>query len=229
MQPGMTLGTGGVPPIKNDLAKAQFTTTPLKTVDAVDAANKAPEAPREPPKAVLEALDEKPRAAFIRLWKRVPPHLHDIQFDFDKALRTETNIDTLGDLLCKYEHRFSRHSTDLGHVTVDPFRALLKINARPVKQRPYRHFPVLAAKVQTEIDKLALTGILRRSYSNWSSPLIVIAKLDGKTRIACNYKRLNKQPVIPVFPLPTEDDLLLIADLGGAQIFSTMDLVRIFF
>ena len=216
--------------MKNDLAKAQFTTTPLKTLDAVDAANKAPEkTPREPPEAVLEALDEKQRAAFIRLCKRVPPHLHDIQFNFDKALWTETDIDTLGDLLCKYEHRFSRHSTDLGHVTVDPFRILLKISARPVKQRPYRHFPVLAAKVQTKIDKLVSAGILRRSYSNWSSPLIVIAKFDGRTRIACNYKRLNKQSVIPVFPLPTEDDLLLIADLGGAQIFSTMDLVSLFF
>ena len=63
MQPGMKLGTGGASLIKkSDLAKAQFITTPLETVNAVDAANKAPEAPREPPEAVLEALDEKQRA-----------------------------------------------------------------------------------------------------------------------------------------------------------------------
>ena len=153
----------------------------------------------------------------------MPPHVHDTRFDFDKALWTETDIDTLGDLLRKYEHRFSRHSTDLGHFTVDPSRILLKNDARPVKQRPYRHSPVLAAKVQTEIDKLVLAGILRRSHS----PLVVIAKADGKIRITCNYKRLNEQSVIPVLPLPTVDDLL--ADLGGAHVYSTVDLFRVFF
>ena len=68
---------------------------------------------------------------------------------------------------------------------------------------------------------------MRRSYSNWSSPLVVIAKADGRIRIACNYKRVNEQSVIPVLPLPTVDDLL--ADLGGAHVFSTMDLVSGFF
>ena len=112
MQPGMKLGTGRAPLIECNLAKAQFTTTPLETGNAMDVANMAPGEPRESPEAVLAALDEKQRAAFIRLWKRVPPHLHDIQFDFDNALWTETGIDTLGDLLCKYEHCFSGHSTD---------------------------------------------------------------------------------------------------------------------
>ena len=73
---------------------------------------------------------------------------------------------------------FSKHSTDLRHVTVDPFRIILKKGAQPVKQRPCSRSPVLAAKGQTEIDKLVLAGILRRSYSNWSSPLVVIAKAD---------------------------------------------------
>ena len=114
----------------------------------------------------------------------------------------------------------------MGHVTVDPFRIILKKDAQPVKQRPYRHSPVLA-KVRTEIDKLVLAGILRRSCSNWSSPLVVIAKADGRIRITCNYKRLNALSITPVLPLPTVDDLL--SDLGGANIFSTVDLVSGFF
>ena len=62
-------------------------------------------------------------------------------------------MDDLGDLLCKYAHRFSKHSTDLGHVTVDPFRIIiLKKDAQPVKQRPYLHSPVLAAKVHRLIN-----------------------------------------------------------------------------
>ena len=86
---------------------------------------------------------------------------------------------------------------------------------------------MLAAKVKTEIDTLALAGILCRFYSNWTSPLVVIAKADGRTRLTCNYKPLNAQSTIPVMPLPTVDDLL--PDLGGANVLSTMDLVSGFF
>ena len=131
-----------------------------------------------------------------------------IHFDFEGIRWAAADIDSLGNLLNKYANRFSKHTTDLGHVTIDPFRIILKKDAQPVKQRPYRHSPVLAAKIQTEIDKLVLAGILRRSYSNWSSPLVVIAKADGRIRLTCNYKRLNAQPIISVMPLPTVDDLL---------------------
>ena len=73
-----------------------------------------------------------------------------------------------------------------------------------------------------------MAGILRRSYSNWSSPLVVIAKADGRIRMTCTYKRPNAPSIIiPVLPLPTVDDFLL--DLGGANVFSTMDLVSGFF
>ena len=47
--------------------------------------------------------------------------------------RTAADIDALGDLLRRFEHRFSQHSMDLGHVTVDPFRITLNRDERPVK------------------------------------------------------------------------------------------------
>ena len=56
---------------------------------------------------------------------------------------------------------------------------------------------------------------------------MVIAKADGRIRLTCNYKRLNAESIIPVMPLPTVDDLL--SDYGGANVFSTMDLVSGFF
>ena len=65
---------------------------------------------------------------------------------------------------------------------------------------------------------------MSRSYSNWSSPLVVNAKADGRIRMTCTYKRPNAPSIIiPVLPLPTVDDFLL--DLGGANVFCTMDLV----
>ena len=114
--------------------------------------------------------------------------LRTIGFGLDKAAWQPQNVDALGDTLCENEHRLSKYSTDLGHVTVDPFRIILKQDATPVKQNPYRHSPVLAVKVRTEIYKLLLPGVPRRSYSNWVSPLVVVAKSDGRMRLTCSYK-----------------------------------------
>ena len=89
---------------------------------------------------------------------RILRHLRMIRFGIDEAAWQPQNIDALGDTLCEFEHRSSKHSTDLGHVTVDPSRIVLKQDATPEKQKPYRHSLVLAAKVRTEIDKLSAGG-----------------------------------------------------------------------
>ena len=56
-----------------------------------------------------------------------------IRFGLDKEVWQPQDIDALGDTLCEFEHRFSKHSTDLGHVTVDTLRIVLKQDARPVE------------------------------------------------------------------------------------------------
>ena len=133
-----------------------------------------------------------------------------IRFGLDQAAWRLQDIHALGDTLCEFEHRhrFSKHSTDLGRVTVDPFRIVLKQDTRPVKQKPYRHSPVLAAKVPTEMEKLLLAGILHRSYPNWASPLGVVAKSDGPIQLTCNYENINEQSIIPILPLQVVDNLL---------------------
>ena len=90
--------------------------------------------------------------------KVVERHADMIRLSLDKAGWQPQTIDALGDTLCEFEHRFSKYSTDLGHVTVDPFPIVLKQDATPVKQKPYRHLPVLAANVRTENYKLFAGG-----------------------------------------------------------------------
>ena len=227
VQTGMRLRVGGdrLQPCKLD--DADIVPTELSGVHIIAGDGSPGKLDDETPAVVLSNLNPDQRTAFRSMWSKIPVHLRAIHFDFEESLWNTANIDSLGNLLNKHAHRFSKHSTDLGRVTVDPFRIILKKDAQPVKQRPYRHFPVLAAKVQTELDKLVLAGILRRSYPNWSSPLVVIAKADGRISLTCNYKRLDAQSIIPIMPLPTVDDLL--SDLGGANVFSPMDLVSGFF
>ena len=66
----------------------------------------------EPPTTVLSTLNAQQQKSFLRLWKKIPAYLRAIHFYFENNLWTAGDIDDLGDLLCKYAHRFSKQSTD---------------------------------------------------------------------------------------------------------------------
>ena len=52
-------------------------------------------------------------------------------------------------------------------------------------------------------------------------------KPDGTARITVNYKKLNAQTIVPQIPIPNIEDLL--NSLGGASVFSTMDITSGYF
>jgi hypothetical protein len=65
-------------------------------------------------------------------------------------------------------------------------------------------------------------GIIRRSSSQWSSPLHMVQKKDGSWRPCGDYRQLNLQTVEDKYPLPNMADLA--ACLDGCCIFSKLDL-----
>ena len=112
----------------------------------------------QPPQIVMSQLDPQQQKYFSRLWSRIPEHLRMIRFGLDKAAWQPQDIDALGDTLCEFEHRFSKHSTDLGHVTVDPFRIVLKQDATPVKQSPTTTRQFSPRKPAPRITRFLLVG-----------------------------------------------------------------------
>ena len=62
-------------------------------------------------------MSEEQQSAFLKLWDRIPPHLHDINFGIDHAEWGAVEIAQLADVIMQYEHRFLRDKTDMGHCT----------------------------------------------------------------------------------------------------------------
>lgn len=72
-------------------------------------------------------------------------------------------------------------------------------------------------------------GIIRKSRSKYSSPIIVVPKkMDQsgkkKFRIVVDYRKLNQITIDDKYPMPNIEGIL--DKLGKAQYFSTLDLAK---
>ena len=95
-------------------------------------------------------------------------------------------------------------------------------DAVPVAQWPYNTPLALREAVSKEIDWLLQKGYVRRSQSEWGSPIVTVGKPDGSIRLCVDYKKLNSVTTPAPFYMPTIEEVLEAA--GTAAVISKVDL-----
>ncbi len=98
----------------------------------------------------------------------------------------------------------------------------LKEGAVPPPRKMYRLSGPDKQEVERQLDALLEKGFIQPSCSPHGSPVIFVAKPDGKLRMCIDFRGLNSMTIKNRFPLPRIDDLF--DQLQGAQVFSSMDL-----
>lgn len=134
--------------------------------------------------------------------------------------------DKLLQIIEQYESIFSRNKMDCGEATNFVHRIHL-VDDKPFRL-PYRRVPPCHyEKLRTALTDMEEKGIIRKSHSEYASPLVLAWKPNGDLRICNDYRWLNARTVKDAHPLPHQADAL--AALGGNAFFSTMDLTSGFY
>ncbi|GBM95150.1 Transposon Ty3-G Gag-Pol polyprotein, partial [Araneus ventricosus] len=125
------------------------------------------------------------------------------------------------ELLQEFQNLFSTIYSDVGRCNITQHR-INTGNHPPIKQYP-RRLP-LAKKEEAErlVKEMVDNGIIEESSGPWASPIVLVKKKDGSTRICVDYRKLNEITIKDSYPLPRIDDTL--DALNGSQWFSTLDL-----
>ena len=67
-------------------------------------------------------------------------------------------------------------------------------------------------------------GIIEPSKSAWSSPLVTIAKKDGKLRLCGDYRRVNAVTKDDPYCMPRQDEIL--DKIGSAKFITKLDMLK---
>lgn len=80
--------------------------------------------------------------------------------------------------------------------------------ALPIWQRYYRVSPAVQEQIDKKLDKMLEEGIVEKSSSAWSSPILLVKKKDGSLHFCVDYRKLNAVTKKDAYPIPFIDSIL---------------------
>ncbi|CAI5657640.1 unnamed protein product [Oreochromis niloticus] len=141
--------------------------------------------------------------------------------DIDSCAVSPAGREKLVGLIAQFESIFSRDKLDCGKANGCLHRIRV-VDDKPFRLPCRRVPPTHYEKLRQALNDMEEREIIRKSCSEFASPLVLVWKKSGELRICNDFRWLNARTVKDAHPLPHPADAL--AALGGNGLFSTMDL-----
>lgn len=166
-------------------------------------------------------------------WKRmgIVPDLRHGEWHFSREhatidavdhLRSQTVLSNLEESRLKavIDRNIALMGNQLG--CTDMAEHVIVTKATPIKQRYYPVSPAVQEIIDRELQTMLKDGIVERSTSPWSSPILLVKKKDGGYRFCVDYRRLNAVTERDSYPLPYVSHTL--DKLKEAHYLSSLDI-----
>src|SRR6185295_3801042 len=125
-------------------------------------------------------------------------------------------------LIINYEEIFAEEIYQLGRTNIIKHGIKIEENVKLIRQQYYRTNPANQQYIEEEIQRLLKDRIIKKSFSPWTSPVVLVKKKNRKLRFCVDYRKLNSITKKDAYPLPRIDEML--NTLKGSKWFSTLDL-----
>lgn len=99
-------------------------------------------------------------------------------------------------------------------------------NSVPIRQRYYRMSPTKQRILTEEVDEMLKLDVVEPCESEWSSPVLIVYKKDGKPRFCLDSRKLNSVTKKDAYSLPYISEIL--DNLRDARFLSSIDLSKAF-
>jgi hypothetical protein len=102
------------------------------------------------------------------------------------------------------------------------FKIELQPGTAPIAKAPYKMSPVEIKELKIQLQGLLDKGYIHPSTSPWGCSALFVEKKDKELRLCVDYRLLKAITTKNKYPLSHID--ILFDQLGGAQVFSKIDL-----
>lgn len=92
----------------------------------------------------------------------------------------------------------------------------------PIKQRYYPVSPYVQKDMDAEYDRMLRMGVIEKSKSPWSNPMVCVRKSNGKIRLCLDCRKLNDVTKKDSYPVPYITRIL--GNIRGTKFLSKIDL-----
>ena len=167
--------------------------------------------------AVIEEGGDVDGCEMVRPVEESKETWKDVNVNPELSVEQRKDVD---DLLKEFDDIF----TDVPKVTNRGEHKIKLTSLDPIRSKAYPLPYALRETVDKELDSMLASGIIEPSTAPYASPIVVVKKSDGSSRICIDYRKLNNVTIFDPEPMPQMQDIF--AELNGCQYFSKFDFCK---
>ena len=142
----------------------------------------------------------------------------DVKISQDLSEDQKSNVRTL---LSEYQDIF----TDVPNITPLEEHRIQLTTAEPIREKAYSLPHAMRGTLDKEIDNMLSMGIIEPLSAAYASPVVMVKKPDGSTRVCIDYRKLNSVTVFDPEPMPTAEEIF--AKLAGIASSRSLTLAKV--